>query len=62
MIDGKALIDLRQLNTCDLDGECVEVCPTKVITLNIQPAEPPAELTPAEARSLGDDPGKKTAA
>ena len=35
MIDGKALIDLRHLNQCDLDGECVEVCPTNVVTLNI---------------------------
>ena len=39
MVDGKALIDLRQLNKCDLDGECVEVCPTDVVTLIIQPAE-----------------------
>ena len=40
MVDGKALIDLRKLNQCDLDGECVEVCPTDVVTLNILPAEP----------------------
>jgi oligosaccharide amylase len=39
MVDGKALIDLRNLNKCDLDGECVEVCPTDVITLLLQPAE-----------------------
>lgn len=39
MVDGKALIDLRHLNKCDLDGECVEVCPTDVITLLVQPAE-----------------------
>jgi glucoamylase len=32
MVDGKALIDLRHLNKCDLDGECVEVCPTDVVT------------------------------
>ena len=62
MIDGKALIDLRQLNQCDLDGQCVEVCPTAVITLNIQPADPPAELTPAEAKSLGANPPNKHAA
>src|SRR5258707_11479213 len=55
MIDGKALIDLRQLNHCDLDGECVEVCPTNVVTLNVQRATPPAELTPAEARSFGEE-------
>ena len=36
-VDGKALIDLRQLNKCDLDGECVEVCPTDVVTLRVQP-------------------------
>jgi ferredoxin len=39
-VDGKALIDLRMLNKCDLDGECVEVCPTDVITLRILPADP----------------------
>ncbi len=37
MVDGKALIDLRHLNKCDLDGECVEVCPTDVVSLKIQP-------------------------
>jgi glucoamylase len=42
MVDGKALIDLRHLNKCDLDGECVEVCPTDVVTLRIQPVEEPA--------------------
>ncbi len=36
MIDGKALVDLRQINQCDLDGECVEVCPTDVVSLVIQ--------------------------
>jgi oligosaccharide amylase len=39
MVDGKALIDLRHLNKCDLDGECVEVCPTDVVTLLLQPVE-----------------------
>jgi ferredoxin len=33
MVDGKALVDLTQLNKCDLDGECVEVCPTDVVSL-----------------------------
>ncbi len=37
MVDGKALIDLRELNKCDLDGECVEVCPTDVVTLVVTP-------------------------
>jgi oligosaccharide amylase len=41
MVDGKALIDLRHLNKCDLDGECVEVCPTDVVTLLVQPVEEP---------------------
>jgi ferredoxin len=62
MVDGKALIDLRHLNDCDLDGECVEVCPTDVVTLNIQSVAPPAELTLAEARSLNEEPPKKPAA
>jgi len=39
MIDGKAMIDLRHLNKCDMDGECVEVCPTDVVNLVVQPAE-----------------------
>lgn len=30
---GKALIDVRQVNHCDLDGACVDVCPTKVVRL-----------------------------
>jgi ferredoxin len=59
MIDGKALIDLRNLNQCDLDGKCVEVCPTAVVTLNVLPIEPPVTLTPAEARSLNGGPAKK---
>jgi ferredoxin len=43
MIDGKAMVDLRHLNKCDLDGECVEVCPTDVVSLFIEPAESPSE-------------------
>lgn len=39
MVDGKAMIDLRKLNRCKLDAECVEVCPTDVVTLRVQPAE-----------------------
>jgi hypothetical protein len=27
----------RYLNKCDLDGESVEVCPTDVVTLLLQP-------------------------
>ncbi len=41
MVDGKALIDLRHLNQCDMDGTCVEVCPTDVVTLLLQPVEAP---------------------
>ena len=44
MVDGKALVDLRYLNKCDMDGECVEVCPTDVVSLVIQPAG--GEATP----------------
>ena len=39
MVDGKALIDLRNLNKCDLHGECVEVCPTDVVSIKVQPIE-----------------------
>ena len=42
MVDGKALIDLRHLNKCDMDGECVEVCPTDVVTLIVHPSEAPS--------------------
>ena len=56
MIDGKAMIDLRNLNKCDLDGECVEVCPTNVVELLIQPVDPPAELTPDEKKELDAPP------
>ncbi len=45
MVDGKALIDLRHLNKCDLDGECVEVCPTDVVSLLVQPVEDPVSVT-----------------
>ncbi|HEV7298191.1 MAG TPA: glycoside hydrolase family 15 protein [Tepidisphaeraceae bacterium] len=41
MVDGKALIDLRHLNKCDLNGQCVEVCPTDVVSLKLQPANDP---------------------
>ena len=44
MVDGKALIDLRHLNKCDMDGECVEVCPTDVVSLIIRPAEEPVAV------------------
>jgi NAD-dependent dihydropyrimidine dehydrogenase PreA subunit len=53
MIDGKAMVDLRNLNKCDLDGECVDVCPTNVVELLIQPVDPPAPLSPEEERELG---------
>ena len=51
MVDGKALIDLRNLNQCDLDGHCVEVCPTDVVTLLVQPAESAPAESPADAAS-----------
>ena len=37
MVDGKALIDTRNLNKCDLKGQCVEVCPTNVVSITVQP-------------------------
>jgi ferredoxin len=55
MVDGKALIDLTKLNRCDLDGECVEVCPTDVVSLIVTAAaerpEPAAPAAPAIADS-----------
>ena len=33
MLDGKAMIDLRNLDECDADGRCVQVCPTRVVSL-----------------------------
>jgi glucoamylase len=45
MVDGKAQIDLRHLNKCDMDGECVEVCPTDVVSLLVQPIEEPVAMT-----------------
>ncbi|HEX2973470.1 MAG TPA: glycoside hydrolase family 15 protein [Tepidisphaeraceae bacterium] len=49
MVDGKALLDLRTLNQCDLKGECVEVCPTNVVSITVQPAGP--------VRGEGETPG-----
>jgi len=40
-VDGKALIDLRNLDQCDMDGECVDVCPTDVVTLLVEDAGVP---------------------
>jgi len=37
MVDGKALVDTRNLSKCDLKGECVEVCPTNVVSITVQP-------------------------
>src|SRR3982751_450232 len=51
MVDNKALVDLRHLNQCDLDGECVSVCPTSVVSLEVIPLDEP-NLTPAEAAEL----------
>ena len=39
-VDGKAMIDLRKLNACDTDGECVDVCPTDVVSLTFSAIEP----------------------
>jgi oligosaccharide amylase len=53
MVDGKALVDLRRLDDCDLDGTCVKVCPTNVVSLKVVQVEDPVELTPAERAGLG---------
>jgi ferredoxin len=53
MVDGKALIDLRHLNQCDMDGVCVEVCPTDVVTLLVQPIDNKAD-EPADDRHAND--------
>src|SRR5262249_42587864 len=55
MVDGKAMVDLRHLNDCDTDGRCVDVCPTNVVTLRIERADFPIELTEAEASSFEND-------
>ncbi len=55
MIDGKALVDLRNLNRCDMDGRCVDVCPTNVVNLQVEALEPAAELTAAEKATLEAD-------
>ena len=47
-LDGKAVIDLRALNRCDLNGACVEVCPTKVVSLVTDPAAAEAERADRE--------------
>jgi oligosaccharide amylase len=54
MVESKALIDLRHLNKCDLDGTCVEVCPTDVVTLMIQKLE--GSSPAAETASNGHPP------
>ncbi|MGH7179925.1 MAG: glycoside hydrolase family 15 protein, partial [Tepidisphaeraceae bacterium] len=55
MVDGKALIDLRQLDHCDLDGHCVEVCPTNVVALKVEPIEAPARIgqVPVDTNGIG---------
>lgn len=41
MVDGKALVDNNNLAKCDLKGECVEVCPTNVVSITVQPVPAP---------------------
>ena len=41
------MVDLRHLNKCDLDGECVEVCPTDVVSLFVEPLEQHGERRPS---------------
>jgi ferredoxin len=58
MVGGKAMADLRNLDRCDLDGECVRICPTRAVSLHTEPYVPAphealAELTAEEAARLG---------
>ncbi|MDB5326329.1 MAG: 4Fe-4S ferredoxin iron-sulfur binding protein, partial [Phycisphaerales bacterium] len=46
MVDGKALVDLTSINHCNMDGECVDVCPTDVVTLAFE------DIAPADAVAL----------
>lgn len=46
-VDGKAMIDLQRLNQCDMDGECVDVCPTDVVSLTIEALDHPDPALPA---------------
>ena len=57
MVGGKAMIDLRNLNDCDLDAACVAVCPTHVVALHTEPCDP-AEYAafPRAAADAGCDP------
>jgi oligosaccharide amylase len=38
-VDGKAMINLQTVDQCDLDGECVRVCPTRAVTIHTSPVE-----------------------
>jgi ferredoxin len=60
MVDGKALVDTSNVNQCDLKGECVEVCPTNVVSINIQSIPQPA-ATPGEMPALAIEPPAKAA-
>jgi hypothetical protein len=44
-------VDLRQVNRCDMDGTCVKVCPTNVVTLAVDRLEE-AETTEGAASPL----------
>ncbi len=39
MVDGKALVDTTAASRCDLRGECVELCPTNVVSITVQPLD-----------------------
>lgn len=54
MVDQKALVDLRNLDQCDMDGTCVKVCPTNVVAISVVPEDPAA--TPAPAAASADRP------
>ncbi|MGC4030373.1 MAG: glycoside hydrolase family 15 protein [Tepidisphaeraceae bacterium] len=54
MVDGKALVDLRNINHCNADGECVDVCPTDVVELDFEDM-PQAEHTPITGKKTDED-------
>jgi oligosaccharide amylase len=58
MVDGKAMIDLRHVDQCDMDGHCVEICPTDVVSLLMQPAAQSPVQSPSPANAPAIRPAK----
>ena len=55
MLDGKAQIDTRHAQQCDLMGQCVEVCPTDVVSLVVTPVPAEADEPVRPLRPTGTD-------